>query len=136
MVGDNELARERFESALSATDAPAIEACTLAHLALLDLRVGRLRDASHDADRALAVANRHHLEAIVPAIPVFAIGALVAARTGRPDESRALAIVASDMIDRLGRVSPRTGLLCNLVLAQAAMACGDRGTARRSGRGG
>ena len=35
------------------------------------------------------------------------------------------------MIDRLGRVSPRTALLCNLVLAQAAMACGDRGAARR-----
>ena len=35
------------------------------------------------------------------------------------------------MLERLGRLSPRTGLLCNLVLAQAALASGDRATARQ-----
>ena len=35
------------------------------------------------------------------------------------------------MLERLGRLSPRTSLLCNLMLAQAALALGHRATARQ-----
>ncbi len=130
MLGRDDEARSRLELALSTIgDAPAFEACALAHLAILALRRGDLVNAERDAARALAIANRNHLGGVVPALPAFAVGALAAARTGRREEATSAAAAASDMIDRLDRLSPRTALLCNLLLAETALALGDGATA-------
>ena len=126
MLGRDEEARSRLEAALpTVSDGPAFEACTLAHLAILALRHGDLVNADRDAARALAIANRNHLAGVVPALPAFAIGALVAARAGRREEASSAAETTRGMIDRLDRLSPRTALLCNLLLAETALALGD-----------
>ena len=131
MLGDDDLARGLLESSLASIgDAPAFEACALAHLALLDLRTGDLTSAEREASRSMALAERHHLAGVTLALPAFAISALAFARAGRAADAEHAAAVASAMFERLGRLSPRTGLLCNLVLAQAALALGDRATAR------
>ncbi|MGZ4710609.1 MAG: LuxR C-terminal-related transcriptional regulator, partial [Acidimicrobiales bacterium] len=131
MLGDDDVARGLLESSLASIgDAPAFEACALAHLALLDLRTGAVASAEREASRSMALAERHHLAGITLALPAFAISALAFARAGRTAEAGHAAGVASAMFEWLGRLSPRTGLLCNLVLAQAALALGDRATAR------
>ncbi len=131
MLGDDDVARGLLESSLASIgDAPAFEACALAHLALLDLRTGAVASAEREASRSMALAERHHLAGITLALPAFAISALAFARAGRTADAEHAAEVASAMFERLGRLSPRTGLLCNLVLAQAALALGDRATAR------
>jgi LuxR family transcriptional regulator, maltose regulon positive regulatory protein len=131
MLGDDDLARGLLESSLASIgDAPAFEACALAHLALLDLRNGDLTNAEREADRATAIAERHQLAGVTLVLPAFAIAALAFARAGRAADAEHAAAVASAMLERLGRLSPRTRLLCNLVLAQAALASGDRATAR------
>ena len=131
MLGDDDLARDLLESSLASIgDAPAFEACGLAHLAFLDLRTGDLASAEREASRSMALAERHHLAGITLALPAFAISALAFARAGRAADAEHAAAVATAMFERLGRLSPRTGLLCNLVLAQAALALGDRATAR------
>ena len=126
MLGRDDEARSRLEAALSTIgDAPAFEACALAHLAILALRSGDLVNADREATRALAIAHRNDLAGVVPALPAFAVGALVAARAGRRGEATRAAAVARDMIDRLDLLSPRTALLCNLLLAETALALGD-----------
>ena len=126
MLGRDDEARGRLEAALSTIgDAPAFEACALAHLAILALRSGDLVNADREATRALAIAHRNDLAGVVPALPAFAVGALVAARAGRRGEATRAAAVARDMIDRLDLLSPRTALLCNLLLAETALALGD-----------
>ena len=59
----------------------------MAHLAILALRSGDLVNADREATRALAIAHRNDLAGVVPALPAFAVGALVAAErvgAGRP----------------------------------------------------
>ena len=132
MVGNDDTSRGLFEASLASVgDAPAFEANALAHLALLDLRAGDLVGAESETRRSNALAERHHLIRVMPALPAFAISALVFARVGLADEAKRAAANAAEMLERLGRLSPRTGLLCHLVLAQAALALGDRAEARR-----
>ena len=132
MLGHDDQARDLLEASLASIgDAPAFEACALAHLALLDLRAGDLTSAEREASRSMALAERHHLASILLALPAFAISALAFARAGRAVDAERAAAVASAMLERLGRLSARTGLLCNLVLAQAALALGHRAAARQ-----
>ena len=78
MLGEDDLARALLEASLASIgDAPAFEACALAHIALLDLRTGALTSAEREAARSIALAERHHLAGITLALPAFAISALV-----------------------------------------------------------
>ena len=132
MLGNDDTARGLLEAGLASVgDAPAFEASALAHLALLDLRAGDLVGAEGEARRSIALAERHQIVRVLPAVPAFSISALVFARVGLAVEAKSAAANASEMLERLGRLSPRTGLLCNLALAQAALALGDRAEARR-----
>lgn len=131
MLGERDQARDLFLVGLThLTDSPTLEAVALAHLALLDLQDGDLTEADRRASAAIRIAERHRLEATVPAIAAYAAGALVAARCNRRDEAAALSATSREMLGRLGFLSPRTCLFGYLLLAQAALALGDLAAAR------
>ena len=131
MLGENALARGHFERVLLGTGtAPAIEACALAHLAIIDLREGHDHDAERQVADALAIAEHHQLDRVLPAVAVYAVGALVAARAKRPEAARRAITTATEMLDGLNGLSPRTSLLCNLLMAEAELAIGERSGAR------
>ena len=96
-------------------------------LALYD---GDLVEAERLGRRGRHLADRHHLDAFVPAVAVYAIAALVAARTRDHDSARSAATIARSVIARLGDVSPRTSVFVLLLLAQTAVTLGDRAEAR------
>src|SRR5690606_33914521 len=98
---------------------------------LLALHDGELDMAVELSCSARAAADSHDLECFAPAIAVYAIDALVAARTHRVEASGAAAAIAAAGVDRLGALSPRTRVLTLVLLAQAAAAVGDRVAARR-----
>jgi len=126
MLGDVELARRLFLTAQPHLKwAHGFEAALEAHLALIDLDTGHPTDAEVHCARALELADRHELEGVMPATVVFATGALLAAVQGHAAESARLSAVTRRMLDRLGPLSPRTALLCNLALARASLALGD-----------
>lgn len=104
----------------------------LVHLAVLALRVDDLTEADRLTSRALAIMERYNLKGVLPTLPVFPVGALVAAKSGRVEESRRHRAAAQEMLDRLDFVSPRSGLYAHLLLGQAAMAIGDWSLARES----
>ncbi len=131
MLGHLDEARALLLDACPAlTLAPTFEAGALAHLALLDLYADDLAGAEAFNRKALALADRHRLEGVVPAIPVFVIGALVTARTGRVEEAKRLTATARSMLIRLGDLAPRTAVLGYLLLAKTALALGDPTGAR------
>ncbi len=131
MLGELDLARDRLEAALMhLADAPTFEAAALSHLALVNLHDNDLGEARRLADRALADAERHHLQGVVAAISIYAVGALVAARCGDREEAVGCASTTRTMLDHLGRVSPRTAVFSYLALAQTWLALGDPGQAR------
>jgi LuxR family maltose regulon positive regulatory protein len=135
MLGDYRAARERLLEALpTMIHAPAFEASACAHLALLDLYEHDLADAEHWIERAFAIARRVDLEGVAPATSVFVVGALVTARSGRPDEARRLMETARSLLARLGDAAPRTALLGYVLLAKAALALGDPSGARTLAR--
>jgi len=131
MLGELDQARTRIVEAIEATPgAPFIEALGTAYLALIACHQGDMAEAELLATRAHDIANRHHLDGFVPTLAIYAIAAMVAARTRRPNEGRAAAAVARTLIVRLGEASPRTLVLGLLLLAQTALALGDRAEAR------
>jgi LuxR family maltose regulon positive regulatory protein len=131
MLGQFDLARETLEAALlHLTDAPSFEAVGLSHLAFVNLHDHDLGEARRLVDRALGIADRHHLQGVVAAIAVYAVGALVAARSGSRDEALKCESITRTMLEHLGRVSPRTAVLSYLALAQTWLALGDPGQAR------
>jgi LuxR family maltose regulon positive regulatory protein len=131
MLGQFDLAREALEDALlHLTDAPTFEAVGLSHLAFVNLHDHDLGEARRLVDRALGIADRHHLQGVVAAISVYAVGALVAARSGSRDEALKCESITRTMLEHLGRVSPRTAVLSYLALAQTWLALGDPGQAR------
>lgn len=131
MLGDLDDAEDLFLKALPyIVDAPVIEAVTNAHLALIALRRGRRVEADRLATAALQIAERHNLEGVTIMIPVFAVGSLVAARQGRPDQARGAATVAKALLGRLDGLSPRAELLAYLLLAEAATALDHPADAR------
>jgi LuxR family transcriptional regulator, maltose regulon positive regulatory protein len=131
MLGERELARDRLASALMhLTEAPAFEAAALAHLALLDLDDGDLTSAERLVDRALAIAERHNLRAVLTSVSTFSVAALVTGRCGRRADSLACAADARSLLDQLGLLSPRTAVLNYLVLARTALALGNPAEAR------
>jgi LuxR family maltose regulon positive regulatory protein len=132
MRGELDDAQNLFLEALPyIVDAPAIEAGTNAHLALIALRFGRRAEADRLATTALRIADRHNLEGVTITVPIFAIGSLVAARHGRPDEARRAATVTKTLLGRLDGLSPRTQLLGYLLLAEAATALDHPAEARQ-----
>ncbi len=132
MLGDDVRARELLSSALpTLAGLPAFEAGTLAHLALLDLREGDLDEADRQIRLALDLAERHQLDVVVPVIPVYAVGALVLARQGLVVEASRSMSTCETMLVRLGYLSARTAVLCNLLLAQASLTSGDGSRAQQ-----
>jgi LuxR family maltose regulon positive regulatory protein len=126
MQGDLPRAEERLTAALAAlVDEPMIEAGLLAHLALLRLQHGDLAEATPLSTRALRLAETHRLDGVLVAIPVFAVGALVSARGGDLASARAASLTTSRLLARLRDLSPRTALLCNVLLAETALTFGD-----------
>jgi LuxR family maltose regulon positive regulatory protein len=131
MRGNLDDAQDLFLKALPyIVDAPAIESVTNAHLALIALRRGRRAEADQLATVALRIAERHNLEGVTLMVPVFAVGSLVAARHGRPDQARGAATVTQALLGRLDGLSPRTELLAYLLLAEAATALDHPADAR------
>ena len=63
-------------------------------------------------------------------MPVYFVGALVAARSGRVDEARRLIAVGQAMLAAIGDRVHRTALFGNVLLAKAALALGDVAGAR------
>lgn len=124
MMGDVDAARELLlesQSDLAAAHRAAVEA----HLALIDFDAGDQVGARSHCVRALDMAERHDLEGVVPATVVYATGSLVAAVEGRGAESARLAAITRRMLDLYGPFSARTAVLCNVVLARAAIALSD-----------
>lgn len=131
MLGELDEARDLLLEALPyVVEAPGIEAGTRAHLALIELRLGRRAEADRLATAALRIADRHDLEDVTIMVPVFAVGCLVGARHGRPGEARRAATSAQALLGRLDGLSPRTRLLGYLLLAEAAAAL-DHGAEAR-----
>ena len=131
MLGDLPGARASLTDSLAViAGSPAFESCNLAHLALLDFYEGDFVSANRRASRALAIADRHHLDGVVPAISAFAVGAFLAARNRRFDDARAAVAATCEMEARIGELSPRTSLLCNLLLARTYLALGAPADAR------
>jgi LuxR family maltose regulon positive regulatory protein len=130
MLGEHDRARELLVSGLATVPSPTYRAATLAHLALLDLESGDLEGAARNAATALQLTRQFNLDAVLPALSAFAVGALVAARQGRRDEADRAAAVTERLLARLGDLSPRTAVLGYALLVRAAMAVGDRARAR------
>ena len=133
MLGELELARQRITEAMAARPVrrssrrpvPLTSRCWRCTTVISPKRSG-------SPTRARRIADHHHLDGFVPTLAVYAIAALVAARTRRPDEARSAAAVARALIVRLGDASPRTLVFGLLLLAQTALALGDRAEARGS----
>lgn len=133
MLGQFDLARERLMEALETTaQAPVQEAVARAHLALLALYDDALTEADRLISRALTLVETENLQRVLNALPVFPIGALVAARCGRHDEARRLAGTAREFAARADYQAPRVVLFTHLLLAKTALCLGDRPQARAS----
>jgi LuxR family maltose regulon positive regulatory protein len=131
MLGDLERADERLAAALPAlSHLPTFDAGARAHRALLAVYAGDLAEADRRASAALRLTERYDLEGVLPALPAFAVASYVAARHGRIDEAERAARATERMLARLGDLSPRTGLLCYVLLGKTAVALGDRARAR------
>ncbi len=97
--------------------APFMEAAGTAHLALLALYDGDLVEADRLATKARRIADDHHLDGFAPTVGVYAIAALTAARSRRPDDARSAATIARSIIARLGEASvPGVGVRLLLLL--------------------
>ncbi len=126
MRGDVVDAEERLQSARRLiVGSPLFEAGCLAHLANLRLQQDDLDEATRLSQRALEIAELYRLDGVLVAVSVYAIGALVAARGGDQTTARAGWLTTTRLLARLGDLSPRTALFCNLVLAEAALTLGD-----------
>lgn len=131
MRGEVEEARDQLHEVLPHLgDLGGFEAAAEAHLGVIDLDDGDVASAARHCTRALELADRYGLEAVLPAAAVFAAGSLVAAVQHRGAESARLAAVTGRMLDRIGSLSPRTALLCSVLLARAAVCAGDPTSAR------
>ncbi len=130
-LGDDDLARARFAEAHPLiSHLPMFEAGILSHLAVLDLRSGDVTTAQRRATRALSVANRHHLATLAPSVPIYAVGAMLAARAQHRAEAEAAAAVTEALLDRFEPLAARTALFCHTCLADAALRLDDRTKAR------
>jgi len=130
-LGEDDLARDRFAEAYpTISHLPMFAAGTLSYLAVLDLRAGDLTTAQRRASSALSIAERHHLEALAPAVPIYAVAAMLAGRTQRRDDAQALASITTQLIERLGPLSARSALFAHSCLADAALHLDDRVNAR------
>ena len=126
MRGDADLAEQRLQSALRAiTGSPMFEAGILAHLANLRLEQNDLKEAAKLSSRALEMAELHRLDGVLVAVSVYAIGALVAARSGNQVTARRAWLTTARLLARLDDLSPRTALFCNILLAETALTLGD-----------
>lgn len=124
--GEAAQARDLLESVLRVADAaPAIEAVTEAQIAFLDLEAGDLESADRRSRRSLSLAEHHNLAGVGATVAVFAVGALVAARQGRPEEAVTCTHATRRMLARMQGIAPRSHLFGAVVLARAALARGD-----------
>ncbi len=83
MEGDLDLAEDRLQSARRAiTGSPLFEAGILSHLANLRLEQDDLAEATKLSTLAIEIAELHRLDGVLVAVSVYAIAALVAARSG------------------------------------------------------
>lgn len=132
MLGDHDRARDRLERALPSLDLPMYQAAALAHLAYLDLDQGDPVTADRRGAQALRIADEHDLESLVAVVAVYSIAALLASRRGRLDEATRTRTTAARLLGRLADswLSPRTVVFGNTVLAEAAIASGERASAR------
>lgn len=131
MMGDSAGARDLLTAALPTLgDLPGFHAAALAHLALLDLRDGRDDDATAGSAAARRIADDSDLCDVVPMVVVYAVSAVVTARSG--DSSAPAALETTErLLDRLGDLAPRTALLGHTLCAWAATLLGDAGALRR-----
>ena len=126
MRGDVDVAEERLQSALRLINgSPLFEAGILAHLANLRLEQGDLVEAAKLSSRALEMAEDHLLDGVLVAVSVYAVGALVAARSGDQATSRKASLTTMRLLGRMEGLSPRTALFCNILLAEAGLTLGD-----------
>ncbi len=131
LVGANETGRALLTAGLpEVAHLPSFEAGFLGVLALLEVYEDDLVAAQRHTHRARRICDEHNLEALTLVIPAYAGAALVAARLGRGDESRADAQITRRLLARLGDLSPRSALRGYVALAQAAVARGDLEDAR------
>ena len=126
MRGDAEVAEKRLKSALRLiTGSPMFEAGIQAHLAHLRLEQGDLAEARKLSSRSLEIAECHRLDGVLVAVSIYAIGALVAARSGDQVTSRRAGLTTMRLLGRLDDLAPRTALFCNLLLAETWLTLGD-----------
>ena len=127
MRGQTPQARLLLESALPVTDdLPGFQAAALAHLALLDLAAGDDAGAIERSDAARTLVDKYDLCDVVPMVVVYAVSAVMAARTGDVSAAREAVEVTERLLDRLGRLAARTALLGHGLLAWTAAVVGDR----------
>ncbi|ULP38130.1 AAA family ATPase [Mycolicibacterium rufum] len=127
MRGQTPQARLLLESALPVTDdLPGFQAAALAHLALLDLAAGDDAGAIERSDAARTLVDKYDLGDVVPMVVVYAVSAVMAARTGDVSAAHESVKVTERLLDRLGRLAARTALLGHGLLAWTAAVVGDR----------
>lgn len=127
MRGQTPQARLLLESALPVTDdLPGFQAAALAHLALLDLAAGDDAGAIERSDAARTLVDKYDLCDLVPMVVVYAVSAVMAARTGDVSKAHESVEVTERLLGRLGRLAARTQLLGHGLLAWTAAVLGDR----------
>ncbi|KMO84656.1 LuxR family transcriptional regulator [Mycolicibacterium chubuense] len=127
MRGQTPQARLLLESALPVTDdLPGFQAAALAHLALLDLAAGDDAGAIERSDAARTLVDKYDLCDVVPMVVVYAVSAVMAARTGDVSTAHESVEVTEHLLDRLGRLAARTALLGYGLLAWTDAVLGDR----------
>ena len=130
-LGEDDLARDRFADAYPRiSHLPMFAAGVNSYLAALDLRAGDPTTGAKRSTAALAIAERHHLEELAPAVPIYAVAAMLAARTHHRDQARSAAAIATRLLERLGPLSARSSLFAHSCLGDAALHLDDRVGAR------
>ncbi|AFM16046.1 ATP-dependent transcriptional regulator [Mycolicibacterium chubuense NBB4] len=126
MLGYVSRARVLLESALPVTeDLPGFQAAALAHLALIDLGAGDDEGAIQCSEAARTLVDKYDLCDVVPVVVVYAVSAVMSARTGDGDGAREAIGVTEKLLDRLGHLAARTALLGHGLLAWTAAVLQD-----------
>ena len=104
MLGEDAQARVLLEAALPAIgELPGFRAAALAHLALLDLTAGDDIAAAERRTAARAIADHYDLCDVVPMVVVYAADAVIAARLGDVDRTRAAIEVDRTTLEQAGK---------------------------------
>lgn len=132
LAGDRDAAREQLAASerFAATRNAPVQTLSIAQLGLLDAERGDWGAAGRAARRAHALQRVHGFEEYTAQMGVFALSALVAAKTGDAAMARSEARRARRMLARVRGIYPWLAGQTSVVLAWTALVLGDPVSAR------